>query len=184
MPVAKLQKEGVTGSDKVTKHGRVEEGGERRRHRNDWGNLVRLRRELKKQLSVLSRNLTEIAGPVVLLCLLFFSSRRPSWGLALERGLPVAERCTMLGKTGRKGDHQTLEINKNHAKPSRGRPNVRSLWAKQPGGCPPRSRQRLWKNPKASVSGRPPAPGARIGAKWVPARSKATRGRCRRAGDF
>ena len=25
MPVAKLQKEGVTGSDKVAKHGRVEE---------------------------------------------------------------------------------------------------------------------------------------------------------------
>jgi len=27
VPVAKLQKEGVTGSDKVTKHGRVEEEG-------------------------------------------------------------------------------------------------------------------------------------------------------------
>jgi hypothetical protein len=43
---------------------------------------------------------------------------------------------------------------------------------KDPGQCSPRSHQRLWKNPKAS--GR--APGAGIGAKWVPASSKETRG--------
>lgn len=66
--------------------------------------------------------------------------------LPLERGLSETGRWTRLRKTGERENQQTLE---NHGRPTYR--YARQLWAKAGRVCSPRSHQRLWKNPKASV---------------------------------